>query len=148
MEQTLAAVGALLLKAIPTFLLVLLLYVYLKVVFFAPLGKLLDQRLQATEGARKAATAALALASDKSAAYESGIRNARSEIYKEQEEYRRMARQEQAARVAEARGRADQAVKDAKGKIAAEVAVSRQGLAQESDALAERIAGAVLGRVA
>ena len=55
MESTLNALGGILLRALPTFFLVLLLHLYLKRVFFAPLNQILKQRYDATEGARQAA---------------------------------------------------------------------------------------------
>ncbi len=55
MEATLAALGGILLKAIPTLLIVLLLHFYLKATFFKPLEKVLHERYNATEGSRKMA---------------------------------------------------------------------------------------------
>ncbi len=53
MDAILNPLGGLLLRALPTFLLVLVLHFYLKRVFFAPLDKVLEARRQATEGARE-----------------------------------------------------------------------------------------------
>src|SRR5450759_4247310 len=44
MDQTLHALGVLFLKALPTFILVLLLHFYLKRMFFAPLQRALKRR--------------------------------------------------------------------------------------------------------
>jgi len=59
--------GQLLLRAVPTFLLVFALDFYLKYMFFKPLEKVLQQRYDATEGARKLAAEALELAAAKTA---------------------------------------------------------------------------------
>ena len=53
----LQALGGILLRAVPTFLLVILLHFYLKSIFFKPLENVLRKRYDATEGARKARTA-------------------------------------------------------------------------------------------
>ena len=53
MDATLHALGEILLKAVPTVLLVVVLHFYLKYVFFKPLKKVLEERYNATEGARK-----------------------------------------------------------------------------------------------
>ena len=55
MDATLHALGEILLKAVPTVLLVVVLHFYLKYVFFRPLKKVLAERYDATEGARKLA---------------------------------------------------------------------------------------------
>ena len=65
MEQTLQALGGILLKAIPTVILLLILHAYLRAVLFTPLEKMLRQRGELTEGARKAADQSLAAAEAK-----------------------------------------------------------------------------------
>ena len=100
MEATLNALGGILLNAIPTFLLFLLLHFYLKSVFFGPMEKVLHERDEATAGARRRAQESLAKAEEKSRQYEETLRNARNEIYKEQEEQRKLWQAEQAAQKA------------------------------------------------
>ena len=70
MEETLRALGEILLKAVPTFVLVFLLYLYLSRMFFRPLEEVLKKRYEATEGARKLADESLAKAAAKTAEYE------------------------------------------------------------------------------
>ena len=89
MEATLHALGGILLRAIPTLLLVILLHFYLKAMFFGPLKNVLKQRHEATKGAREAAEASAKRAADKTAEYEAALQRARAEMYKEQEEARR-----------------------------------------------------------
>ena len=146
MESTLNALGGILLRALPTFFLILLLHFYLKRVFFAPLDKVLKQRYDATEGARKAAEASLARAEAKAAEYEAAIRAARSEVYHEQEKVRLQWREEQAAKAADARAKAGAMIKEAQASIAAQVEVARQTLRTQSESLAEEIATSVLRR--
>ena len=149
MEETLRALGGILLRAIPTFVLVVFLHFYLKSVFFEPLKKILRQRYEATEGARKLAEASLANAAQKAADYEAAIRAARSDTYKELEQLRRQLQDERAAGVREARARAEAAVAQAKAALDAEVATLKKNLGAESEALADRIASKILrGRAA
>ena len=55
MEATLHALGGIIIRAIPTFMLVILLYFFLKYAFFQPLDRILKARYEASEGARKRA---------------------------------------------------------------------------------------------
>ncbi len=144
MEQTLNALGGILLRGIPTLLLVMFLYFYLKKVFFAPLEKLLETRRAATEGARAAAEASFARADEMAAQYEQAIRQARAEIYSEQEKMRRDWREEQNARMREARAEAGRQVERAREQLDLDVADSRERLAAESEALADRITERIL----
>ena len=138
------ALGGLLLRALPTFLLVVLLHFYLKYVFFAPLDKVLAARSQATEGARVEAQASLETASRKAAEYEAAIRAAHGEIHREQEETRRKWRQEQAAASVGSRRNASEMVRQARVQLAGEVAEAQRVLAGESDRLASVIADSIL----
>ena len=86
MEATLHALGEILVQAIPTFVLVLLLFLYLRSMFYKPMEQVLADRSEATEGARRKAAEALDRAQAKAAAYEEQIRAARNDLYREQEE--------------------------------------------------------------
>ena len=70
------------LKAIPTVCLLLILHFYLKAVLFKPLQKILNQRDELTEGARKAAQQSLDGAEKKQQEYEAKFRDARAEVYR------------------------------------------------------------------
>ena len=144
MDAILASLAELLLRAVPTFLLVVFLHFYLKFVFFAPLDKVLEARSEATSGARAAAQTSLETASRKAAEYEAAMRAARSEVYKEQEESRRVLRQQQAAALDESRRNASEMVKQARVQLADEVAGAKNLLAGESDRLASAIAQSIL----
>src|SRR5436309_2934947 len=122
MDETLRALGGILLRAIPTFLLVVLLHFYLKFIFFKPLQRVLRQRFEATEGAREMAEASLKKAAEKTAEYEAALRTARAETYKELEQLRRQLQDERAAGVRDARVRAETAVTEAKAELGAQVA--------------------------
>jgi F-type H+-transporting ATPase subunit b len=149
MDETLRQLGGILLRAVPTFFLVVLLHFYLKFIFFKPLQRVLRQRYEATEGARKLAEESLVKASEKAAEYEAALRAARGETYKELEQLRRQLQDDRAVAVREARTRAEATVSQAKATLAAEVAELKKGLEAESDTLADQIASKILrGRAA
>ena len=144
MEQTLQALGGILLKAIPTVILLLILHAYLRAVLFAPLEKMLQQRAELTDGARKAADQSLAAAEAKAQEYETKLREARAVVYKEQEETRRRWLEDQSAQLAQTRSSTDAAVRKAKEELATEAGAARASLARTSSALADQIATSLL----
>jgi len=148
MDATLHALGGILLRAIPTFLLVIFLHLYLKTMFFKPLEKILKQRYDATEGARKLAEQSFDRASAKTAEYEAALRAARADSYRAQETLFKELHEREAAQLAAARSSAEAAIKQAKEQLARDVAAAQDSLAQESEALAGRIADALLKRSA
>ncbi len=149
MEATLQALGELLVKAIPTFLLVIALHFYLKKVFFGPMGRLLEERRQATEGARQRAEQLLAQAAEKAVQYEQALRAARAEMYREQEVARQRWLQQHAEAVREAREQAQAAVRRAQQELEAELEQARAILELRSQQLGNLIAESILrGRAA
>ncbi|MCC6862544.1 MAG: ATP synthase F0 subunit B [Bryobacterales bacterium] len=146
MDETLHALGGILLRALPTFFLVVLLHFYLKYVFFRPLDRVLQARYDATEGARRLAERSLLRASAKAEEYETRLRAVRAEIYKEQEEARRRLEKDQAAAIDQARHSAGAAVAAARAQLDGEVMEAKRALDREAEVLAVRIAEAVLPR--
>jgi F0F1-type ATP synthase membrane subunit b/b' len=131
--------GKLLLQAVPTAVLLIFVHLYLKFVFFKPLQGVLKERRQATEGAQEGAEKSLAVASEKAAMYEIAIKEARGEMYKEQEETRRHWLDHQAARIEEARHRTHNKILQASQTIATEVENAGRELASSSQMLALQI---------
>jgi F-type H+-transporting ATPase subunit b len=146
MEQTLQALSGILLKAIPTAILLLILHFYLKVMLYGPLQKVLKRRDELTAGARKAANESLAGAERKAQDYETKFRDARSEVYKEQEETRKIWIEDQAKQIAEGHARATEAMVSAKKQLESDTAAAKQNLVETSASLADRIANTVLAR--
>ncbi len=144
MDSTLQALGGILLRAVPTLLLVVLLHLYLKRMFFRPLEEVLRNRREATEGAREAAEAALRLASEKAAEYQAALDSARAGIYKDQEETRRRWLDEQARRIEEARHANQRSIAQAKEEIAAQIEAARLELVPASRELAGQITQVLL----
>jgi F0F1-type ATP synthase membrane subunit b/b' len=144
MEQTLQALGAILLKAIPTICLLLLLHFYFKAMLFGPLEKILKQRDELTGGARKAAQESLTAADEKQRKYEAKFREAKGEVYRAMEETRRGWLEDQAAQIADSRRQSENSVRAAKQQVAAEADAARKDLAESSSALGDRIATTLL----
>ena len=146
MEATLHALGGILLKAVPTFLLIVLLHFYLKGIFFKPLQKVLRQRYEATEGARKLAAESLDRAAAKTAEYQAAMRAARGEIYQAQEQLHKRLQDGEFAELTAARRRAQAAVEEAKAQLSSDVEAAKAGLARDSELLANQIAESILRR--
>ena len=113
---------------------------------FGPLTRVLQQREELTAGTRHAAQKSLKDAERKIQEYEGKMREARAEVYREQEETRRQWLADQTVQLESARERTAQTVQKAKELIAADAASARQTLAESSSALADQIATAVLSR--
>jgi F-type H+-transporting ATPase subunit b len=144
METMLHDVGQVALRAIPTIILFIFLYFYLKSMLFKPLQEVLGRRREATDGARKRAQEALHRAETKVTEYEAALRKARGEIFTEQENQRKQWRDEQAALVAAAREQAMAKIKEGRLQIAADAANAQKGLNQQAESLADQIVAQVL----
>lgn len=133
-------------RAIPTMCFLVFLYYYFKLMLFGPLEKVLKQREELTEGARKSAEASLAAAERKQQDYEAKFNQARAEVYRGQEETRRKWLDDQATALAAARSEAEAQVRTAKQQIAADGGTARESLASSSGVLADEIASVMLAR--
>lgn len=137
-----------LVRAVPTFFLVVLLHWFLKKVLFQPMERVLEERRKKTEGAIEASEASLARVNEKMAEYEIALGNARAGIFQEQEESRQSLAARQAEMVEAARAVQAEKVAAVKRGLAEEVQQAKASLAAEADRLAEEIVGTVLaGRV-
>lgn len=146
MEETLRALGDLLLQAIPTLIIVLLLHFYLKRVYFRPMERVLTARHEATAGARRLAEESLSRAEEKAAEYDAALRAARAQIYRDQEAFREKLRQEHAQAVEEARQRSAAALTEATRQLEAELAAAKESLRQDAGALSDQIVETILRR--
>jgi len=144
MEQTLRQVGELLLGAVPTILLLLMLYGFYTALIYRPLKKILAERRSRTEGAIEKARADISAAESKTFEYEGKLREAKLAVFRGQEARRQQAQQARAEAVAEARKRADVLIQEAKKQVQEEVAGAKQGLQTEVERLASEIIRAVL----
>src|SRR5579871_62917 len=144
MDATLHALGGILLRAIPTVILLIIVNLYLKRMFFDPMREVLAKRRAATEGARKSAEALLAQASAKAGEIEAALRKARDEIYQEQEEARHRWIGEQNASLEEARRASRDLTHQAKQQLDTEAAAAKRDLTATTAALADQIAQTLL----
>ena len=136
------------LKAVPTILLLIFVYFFLKATLFSPLEKVLRERDALTAGARKGAQASLAAAEAKQREYEEKFAAARAEVYKGQEETRRKWLEDQSEQVAAERTRMEAKVHAEKQQISSDAEEARRNLAEPSGELAAQIAETILSRKA
>ena len=148
MDPLLKQVGELLLGAIPTAVILLLLYALYTNLVGKPLKKVLEQRRERTEGAVLKARADIAAAEAKTQEYEQRLRDARLAIFKTQEARRQVAQKARAAAVAQARERAQEQIREARAAIEQDMGVARQSLQGESERLASEIIRTILKPVA
>jgi len=146
MDETLYALADLLVKSIPTVIFFIFLTKYLKRVFFKPLAKILDERKQATEGAREFAQRAFAEADRKTSEFERALQMARAEMHQEHETLRRKWAEEQVQAIIKARAEADAKIEQARREIAREAEMAQADLNQSIGALSERIVSSLLRR--
>jgi len=142
--EPLIALGGILFRAIPTFLLVWLLYLYVTRVFFRPLQETLRKRHDATAGLRAAAEADVAMAERKAAQYEESLRTARANLYQQQEQDRQKTLERRAEALRRARQQAEEMVARAKQEIQQDVEEAKRLLATESEPMARSIIRAIL----
>ena len=144
MEQIFEVLKGIIVRALPTFFIVILLHWFLKKVLFQPLERVLEERREKTQGAIEASEATLALVNEKLAGYEQALGDARAAIYREQEAGRKKLLDQQAQSVAGAKVRASERVAVIKADITAQMEKATSALAADSERLAEQIAGMVI----
>lgn len=139
MDALVHDLGGLLLKAVPTIILLVFVNFYLKFMLFRPLQEVRRKRREATEGTLEAARKNLELAAEKATIYELALKEARAEMYREQEETRRHWLEHHTGRIEEARHRARAMTQEAGQKLESDVAEARTDLASRSQMLALQI---------
>jgi F-type H+-transporting ATPase subunit b len=136
--------GDLFLSAVPTVIVLFIFYFILRRAFFVPLLAVMAKREALIEGSRAESESLAATVQEKQRAYREGLRKARAEIFAEQEAARRIALDERARVIREARSRASEEVHAAKARLAGEVEAARKSLDASGQGLAEEVARAVL----
>ena len=144
MDETLHELGGLLLGAVPTVILVTLLYALYTLIVHKPLQRVLAERRSKTEGAVEKSRADIAAAEARTAEYEQRLREARATVFRAQEARRKTALDSRSHAVHEARGKAQAQVAAAKKAIEADRMAAEAGLQKESAALAQEIVRRVL----
>ena len=144
MDETLHQLGELLLGAVPTVILLTLLYALYTTIVHKPLQRVLAERRSKTEGAVEKSRADIAAAEARTAEYEQRLRAARAAIFQAQESRREMVLQARANALQEARSRTQAQVQAAKRDIENDRAGAEKGLSAEVAALAQEIVRRVL----
>jgi|SRR5271163_1088725 len=144
MQEIVHQLGELFLQAVPTVLIILLFYFILRAIFFKPLLAVMAERDSRTVGAQKAAEAAQAAAAEKVKQYHEALKQARGQVYAEQEAARKKLLDERAAQLKEARTAAAAEVTIAKNRVAGELNAARQDIQASVAQLAAEIARRVL----
>jgi F0F1-type ATP synthase membrane subunit b/b' len=144
MNVIVGQLGDLFLQAVPTVLIILLFYFILRAIFFKPLLQVMAERDSRTAGAQKAAETAQAAAADKVRQYQDALRQARAQVYAEQEAARKQLLDERAAQLKEARTKASREVTTAKARVDRELAAERRNLEASINQLSAEIARRIL----
>lgn len=148
MDQILTQLGDLVLGAMPTVILLLLLFATYNFLVHRPLKAVLSERRARTEGAVEKARADVAAAEAKIAEYEARLRDARLAVFKAQEARRKQAERIREQVLAEARAKADARVREAKAAIENDIDAAKTSLQSEAERLAVEIVRTVLKPVA
>jgi F-type H+-transporting ATPase subunit b len=145
MDQILKQLGELLLGAVPTIVLLLMLYALYHLLVHRPLMRVLAERYSLTEGAVQKARADISAAEARTAEYEQKLRDARTAIYKAQEDRRKAADHARAQLIIDARAKAEAKVAEARKGIDAESEAAQLSLRAEAERLSNEIVTALLG---
>src|SRR3982074_2398429 len=132
MDETLHQLGELLLGAVPTVVLLTVLYALYANIVHKPLRRVLEQRRSKTEGAVEKSRADIAAAEARASEYEQRLREARATVFRAQEARRRAALDARTAALNEARAKAQEQVQAAKADIQKDREAAHRGLQAEA----------------
>ena len=144
MEDTLKEIGELLLSSVPTIIALLIVWTAYRLIVHPRLQQVLAERHTRTEGAMEQARLAIASAEERTAEYEQRVREARGQIYKEQQARRQQILDERQTTLALARQQAQEMVASARTALDKDVAGAKAGLRDQASQLADQIIGTVL----
>jgi F-type H+-transporting ATPase subunit b len=146
MESTLKSLADLLIQAVPTVLFFIFMTIYLNVVLFRPLARVMAERRKATEGARELAQQAFEAADRRESEFEHALHLARNQIYQENEALRRQWAEEQGRDLDQARAEAEKAIDEARSSIEEDTRQAQLQLDQSVQELSSRIVESLLRR--
>jgi F0F1-type ATP synthase membrane subunit b/b' len=132
------------LDAVPTVVVFLLFYAFMRWAFFAPMQKTMAERAARIEGARAEATAVEAEAKHELDAYHEALRRARAEIYSQQEAARQIELDKRAQLLKATRRLAEADVAAAKKRIDADFDAAMAQVEAEAPELAKEIVRTIL----
>ena len=144
MDEILRQVGQLLISAIPTALGLLVVWAGYRFIVHGKLQQVLEQRHALTEGAIERAQQEIAAAEARTAEYEQRVREARAQIYQQQQAYRQQVLEQRNAALAQARKQAGEMVKSARAALEKDVLAAKAALEQQANMLADKVIETVL----
>jgi F-type H+-transporting ATPase subunit b len=125
----------------------LLLTTYLlNTLIFQPILKVIEARNKAVSDARDLAQSAAERATAANTEYSQKLNAARSDVYRQMDEKRRLAMDQRAALLTETRAGVERELADATARVQQQASDARNTLDREADALAGAIVSRVLGR--
>ena len=144
MDEILRQVGQLLISAIPTALGLLVVWAGYRFIVHGKLEQVLEQRHALTEGAVQRAQQEIADAEARTAEYEQKVREARAQIYQQQQAYRQRVLAQRNAALTEARKNAGEMVKQARTALEKDVLAAKASLELQANVLADKVIETVL----
>jgi F-type H+-transporting ATPase subunit b len=144
MDVILRQIGELLISSIPTIISLLIVWSGYYFLVHRKLQQVLKQRHDLTEGAIEQAQREIAQAETRTAEYEQRVREARAQIFKTQQAHRQQVMEERNAALADARRQAGETVKKARMALEEDMAAAKAALAQQANALADKVIETVL----
>ena len=136
--------GELFLGAVPTVIIFLFFFLFLRWAFFTPIQKAMTERKRLIEGARAEAATVEAAAKQELDTYTQALRSARAEVYKAREQRVKQWSAERDGALEAARKAAGLKVAQARTELDAEAAQARQSIQASAGDLANQVVRAVL----
>ena len=118
----------------------------LNMLIFQPILRVIEARLKAVSDARALAQSAADRATAATTEYTQTLNAARSDVYRQMDETRRVALDRRAALLAETRGTVERELSDATRRVQEQAVEARASLDREADQMAGAIVSRVLGR--
>ncbi|MBV8570798.1 MAG: hypothetical protein JO319_09300 [Acidobacteriaceae bacterium] len=146
MQSTVDNLLELLITSVPTIVIFVFLALYLNIMLFRPIGKILADRKKETEGMRELAQRAYDAAKQKASEYDRALEAARAAIRAELEAARRKWLDEQGAAIAKARAEMEEQIRNAKLDIAAQLQREQAALEKAAEYLSESVVNTLLER--
>ena len=144
MNEILTQVGQLLISSIPAAIGLMVVWAGYRFIVYGKLQQVLAARHALTEGAIQRAQQEIADAEARTAEYEQKVREARAQIYQQQQANRQRVLEQRNAALAEARRSAGEMVKQARAALGKDVLAAKAALEQQANALADQVIEQVL----
>jgi F-type H+-transporting ATPase subunit b len=144
MDETLKALGQLLLSSIPAIFGLLIVWAAYRLIVYTRLQQVLAERQARTEGAIEEAKREISSAEERTAEYERAVREARAQVYQTQEAHSRRTMEERSKALAEARRQTETMVASARAALEKDTLAAKAALHEQADSLANAVIESVL----